>query len=222
VIAVASSRVRIRAAQAERSRVTRGRILSAATDLIAGEGYLHTTMAGIAAEAGVAVQTLYLTFGSKAAILAAALDVAIVGDDEPLPLLERPWLAELVAEPDGHRAVQIFVDTASTVIERHYPLYAAIRAAAADPEVADLLARNKRQRFVTHSTVAAALADKRGYDGELAVQRAAQIIYTLMSQETYGLLVVELGWAMTEWARWVRRQIAAELFPPRLAPGRPR
>jgi AcrR family transcriptional regulator len=63
-------------AQAERTRATRARIIAAATPLFVRDGYLETTMSGIAKAAGVAVQTLYLSFGSKVAVLEAALDVA--------------------------------------------------------------------------------------------------------------------------------------------------
>ena len=82
-----------------RGAATKARIVEAATRLFIEHGYLDTTVAAIANEAGVALQTLYLSFGSKVAILRATHDVAVVGDDAPIPVLDRPWVAEMRAEP---------------------------------------------------------------------------------------------------------------------------
>ncbi len=208
----AVSRLRNREAQAERSRLTRRRIVDAACRLFVRDGYLQTTMADIAREAGVAVQTLYLSFGSKGAVLAAAIDVTIAGDDAPTAVIERDWHERIRAEPDGRRALDIFVATATDVITRFYPLYAAVRAAAADPEPGHLLAQKKDERFSTFSVVAEELSEKAGYREDLPARRAAEILYAQLSEETYGLLVVEHGWAVEEWSDWAARHVASELF----------
>lgn len=207
-----SSRVKLRAVQAEKSRATRRRILLAGTELFVRDGYLQTTMADIAARADVAVRTVYLSFGSKVAVLIEALDVAIVGDDEPVPVMERAWFRRSMAEPDAAAALAVFVDGAGGVIDRVYPLYAATRDGSADPELADVLARNKQGRLATHTRVAHELAAKAGADPGVPVQHAAEIIYTLMSQETYGLLVVENGWSVPAWTRWVYQHLRSELL----------
>jgi AcrR family transcriptional regulator len=212
------SRTKTRAAQAQRARATQARVITAATELFIRDGYLLTTMAGIAQRADVAVRTVYGAFGCKVDVLIAALDVAIVGDDEPVPVLERAWYRQLVAEADGVTALAVFRDAASRVIDRVYPLYAATRDGAADPELAEVLHRNKHQRFLTHTHVARELASKTGFDTTVAVERAAEVIYTLMSQETYGLLVIERGWSVTNWAGWVYHHLLAELFPATTAP----
>lgn len=209
---VPASRTKGKAVRAQKARETRQRIVVAATELFTAEGYLQTTMADIARRAGVAVQTLYLSFGSKVAVLTAALDVAIAGDDEPVPVLERPWFGRLRAEPDGPAALRIFVDAASQIIHRVYPLYAATRDASADPELAEVLDRNKRLRYVTHATVTEELARKPGFAADVSVRQATDSVYTLMSQETYGLLVVEHGWAVADWSAWVERHLLSDLF----------
>ncbi|WP_242419577.1 TetR/AcrR family transcriptional regulator, partial [Frankia sp. CpI1-P] len=94
------SRVKNRPSRAEKTRLTRRRIIAAAADLFLDQGYGATTLDQVAARAGVAVQTVYFHFGNKATLLKEALDVAAVGDDEPVALLDRPWLEELTAEPD--------------------------------------------------------------------------------------------------------------------------
>lgn len=205
------SRTRNRVAHAQRSLATRRKILTAATDCFIQQGYLQTTMADIARTAGVAVQTLYLSYGGKASVLAAALDVAIVGDDEPVPVLDRPWHARFLAAPDARSALAVFVATASETIHRHYPLYAAIRSSAADPEVAELLQRNRSQRYATHSTVVRELAARPDFPRR-DVTAAAQAVYALMSHETYELLVVDQGWSVRRWARWIGAHLERELL----------
>jgi AcrR family transcriptional regulator len=207
------SRTKNRAARAEKARATRRRIIAAATELFVRDGYLQTTMGDIAQLAGVAVQTLYLSFGSKVAMLAAALDVAIAGDDEPGPVLERPWFARLRAEPDPAAALDILADSAAEIINRVYPLHAAMSNASADPEVAEVRDRDKRQRFASHLPAIQDLASRPGFNQQLPVERATEIFYTLMSEETYGLLVAEHGWSVPEWSGWVRHHVQAELFP---------
>ncbi len=206
------SRTKTQLAQAAKAQATRARVIGAAGKLFVRDGYLQTTMADIAAAAGVAVRTVY-GVGSKVEVLAAALDIAIVGDDQPVPVLERAWFRRLVAEPDGVTALGIFRDAASRVIERVYPLYAATRDGSTDPELAQVLHRNKHQRFITHTHVARALSTKSGFDTSVPVERAAHVIYAVMSQETHGLLVVEHSWSVTEWADWVHHHLLTELFP---------
>lgn len=57
------------------------------------------------------------------------------------------------------------------------------------------------------------LARRAGFNQHLPAQRATEIVYTLLSEETYGLLVAEHGWTVPDWSRWARRHIQAELFP---------
>ncbi len=207
------SRTRNRESRAQRGRETRAKVVGAAVELFVRDGYLQTTMADIARAASVAVQTLYLSFGGKGAVLSAAMDVTIAGDDEPMPVIERAWHQAMREEPDGRRAYGHFLSASAEIIERFYPLYAVIRAAAADPEVAELLERNKRERFTTFRAVVEELGTKDGYAPDLHVDRATQTMYAQQSEETYGLLVVEHSWTLTDWRSWVEKHVAAELFP---------
>src|SRR4051795_3821821 len=95
--------------RAARTRATRRRIVDAAAELFIGHGYGATTLEQVAARAGVAVQTVYFHFGNKRTLLKEAVDVAAVGDDEPVALLERPWLEELRAESDPQRILEGWV-----------------------------------------------------------------------------------------------------------------
>lgn len=207
------SRTRNRISKAEQGRQTRQRITSAATALFVRDGFLTTTMAAIAAEAAVAVQTLYLSFGNKSAILTAAFDTAIAGDDDPVAIMQRPWMRELLANPDGPAALGSFVDNSCAVIARASPLYEVIRAAAADPEVADLLAKNKKERHETFGAVVESLSHRPGFTGELSIAEATGVVYAVQSEETFALLVNDQGWTVSQWHDWGLRTLRAELFP---------
>jgi AcrR family transcriptional regulator len=197
---------RTRLAQAERARATRERVIAVAAALFVRDGYVETTVSGIARAAGVAVQTLYLSFGGKVAVLEAAL--AIDADDQ-----SNEWLAALRAEPSGAGAVRRYVAAVAPLIERRYPLDAVLRAAAADPEPAELLARTRRSALTAHSRAVDELAEKPGFTGRISLQRATEIIAALVSSETYGLLVVAQGWTTPDWVDWVSAHLTVDLFP---------
>lgn len=201
-----------RQARKSQARATQRRIVDAATELFVRDGYLQTTVTAIAKHAGVAVQTLYLSFGSKDAILAAALDVAIAGDDEPQPVLERPWVREVRTETGARRALALFVETACEIVARVQPLYSVAQRASADPDLADLLNKTKRRRQETFAAVVAILAEKPGFAAGMSVQRATAVMYVLLSEESYQLLVVEQGWSEPDWREWVLRTAASQLL----------
>lgn len=207
-----STIVKARPSRNPRSQATHARIIEAATRLFVRDGYLTTTMAAIAAEAGVAVQSLYLRFGSKLGILSAAFDVAIVGDTTPIPLLERPWVRELEETVEGSQAIRLFFAQIGQMMQRTYPLYAVIQAAAAG-EAGELLAENKRQRYAGVSTIATLLSRKPGFATNMSVEKAADLLYALASEEHYGLLVAERGWPVEAWQSWCVEILSRTLFP---------
>ncbi|MEV2209561.1 helix-turn-helix domain-containing protein, partial [Streptomyces sp. NPDC047970] len=86
--------------RAEKARLTRGRMVEAATGLFTERGWARTTVEDIARTAGVGVQTVYFTFGTKRALLKEVLDTAVAGDGDPLATLDRPWARAVLAEPD--------------------------------------------------------------------------------------------------------------------------
>ena len=202
-----------RARKGERGFDTRARIVGAASTLFCERGYLDTTLAAIAAGAGVVVQTLYLSFGSKVAILEAAHDTAVVGDDEPIPVLERPWVTEVHSERDGPHALEMVMSNARRINVRVAPIYGAIQAAAADPEVAALLDRIRAQRLSTMRALAADLAVKPGFTTTESAESAADVLYAVASIEFLGLLVSQRHWSLDKLDEWAYEIAASRLFP---------
>jgi AcrR family transcriptional regulator len=188
----------------EQARTTRRRIIDAGLDLFLRQGYAATTLEQIADQAGVAVQTLYFHFGNKRTVLKEIVDVVAVGDDEPVALLDRPWMQQLRAEPDARRALTIWIRNSRAIFARVAPIMRIVRdAAGADPDMATQWDVNQQQRFTAHHTLAQQLADKHGLRQGLSVAKAADIIFALLSLDMYLLLTVERGWAPALWERWI-------------------
>src|SRR6478735_9621832 len=104
--------------RAARTRATRRRIVDAAAELFIERGYGVTTLEQIAARAGVAVQTVYFHFGNKRTVLKEAVDVAAVGDDEPVALLERPWLDQAKAASEPRRVIELWMANGRSILTR--------------------------------------------------------------------------------------------------------
>ena len=209
----AGSRTRNRTSKAEQASVTRARIVQAATRLFLRDGFLTTTMVAIAKEAGVAVQTLYLSYGSKTAILQAAFDGALKGDDVPDGILETDWFRRVLTEPDGAAALRTFCREAHEVIVRAAPLFDVIRAAAADPDVAEVLAHNKALRRNGYRIVAEALASRDGFASDLSPEEALVVLYGVVSEDGFLLMVTECGWTPERWLDWTEATCTTQLFP---------
>ena len=146
--------------RAARTRATRRRIVDAAAELFIADGYGATTLEQIAARAGVAVQTVYFHFGNKRTVLKEAVDVAAVGDDEPVAMLDRPWLEEARAEPDPRRVIALWTGYGRGIVTRVGPIMRVVRdAAAVDPEMAAQWAANEAQTASAFRVLAEQLDD---------------------------------------------------------------
>jgi AcrR family transcriptional regulator len=121
-------------------------VLEAATSLFAGRGWAATGMRDIAQRAGVAVETVYASFGSKTDLLLTAIDVGVVGDAEPVPLSRRPEFTALGVGSLADRlgaAVQMI----TRINERTWGLRRALdEAAASEPRLASKLHELERRR----------------------------------------------------------------------------
>jgi len=184
-----------------RTRETRRKIVVAATDLFVTEGYHATTLEQIATRAGVAVQTVYFHFGNKRSVLKQAVDMAAVGDDEPVAVLDRPWLEEARAEPDPRRVLELWTAYGSGILTRIGPVMKVIRdAAVVDPEMAEQWAANEAET----SAAFRALAEQLDAMGalRLPVQEATDILCALSGVGMY-LVLAERGWQPEQWERFV-------------------
>lgn len=193
----------------QQARATRRRIIESARELFLEQGYAATTVDQIAARSGVAVQTVYFHFGNKRTVLKEVMDVLAVGDDAPVPLLDRPWVRRVRDEPDARRALAIWLRTTRAIYGRVAPLLSVVRdAAGADPEMAEQWRTNQDQRHIAQHALAEILAEKQALRPGMTVTKAADVIFTLASPEVYLLLTAERDWSPARWQRWVTDTIA--------------
>jgi AcrR family transcriptional regulator len=190
-----------------RARETRRRIVGAATASFLERGYHATTIESIAARAGVAAATVYQAFGSKAAVLARALDETIVGDDDTSPLLERDWVTTARSEPDPRRRLQMVVEGASRVAVRTAELKAVARVAAgSEPAVHELLHRDDARRLITQRVLVEIVI------GGPPTESAVAIFYELVNSSAYLLATEQLGWDERTWRAWLVDVLARQLL----------
>jgi AcrR family transcriptional regulator len=167
-------------------------------------------MTAIAEEAGVAWQTVYAVFRTKAAVLSAVWDIAVVGDDEPIPVAEREVSRAALGEANPRKVLAGFVGFAVPSAARTAPVLAVLeQAAPAHPEIAQLLAAVKAQRLVGMRRVANALAEREALAGDLTVERAADILYSLLDAIPS---LLERGWATNEVEGWLTEAFARLLL----------
>lgn len=183
---------------------TRQQICTAAKELFLARGYVATTITDIARSAGVAHQTVYFAFGSKAAVLSAIMDAEIVGDLDPVPLLDRPHVRRIAQIRDPVQRLRRIVTVSCDITQRLAPLYEIVRGGAADDNVRELLDRHEQQRWYSLHTFATML------EGELHpgldVDEAADRLYTLLSHDVHWLLVHRRRWSNSRW----RQHLSAE------------
>ncbi|MFI6132672.1 TetR/AcrR family transcriptional regulator [Micromonospora sp. NPDC051141] len=184
-----------------RTRATRRKITDAATELFTSGGYGATTLEQIAARAGVAVQTVYFHFGNKSAVLKAAVDIAAVGDDQPVPMLNRPWLEEARAESDPRKVIALWMSYGRGVLTRVGPIMKVVRdAAAVDPVMAQQWTTNETETASAFRVLAGQL-DALGAL-RVPVEEAVAILSALSGLEVY-LSLAAAGWTPEEWERFI-------------------
>jgi AcrR family transcriptional regulator len=200
--------------RAEQARENRGRMLDAARTLLLADGYGRTTIGRVAAAAGVSAESVYKAFGSKAALAKAVYDVTLVGDDEPVPLRERPEFAALIAETDPQRTLERYAAVGRKLWERLGPLLGVVvdGAAAGDPDLVEFVATIRLEAHTGASGVVAKLDAMGALRPGLTVERACDELWLLIQPESYRLLVGVRGWSMDELEAWLARAAIAALL----------
>ena len=200
--------------RAEQALQARGRILDAAYELFLDRGYPGTTMAGVAEAAGVSVETVYKSFGTKAALAKQVWDVTLVGDDQPVPLAERAEFTAITAEPDPRRMLAGYVALGRVLLERLGPLLGVIieGAQAGDPELRELVATIDRERLTGAAGFVANLAERGLLRDGLDPEAARDVLWTLISPEVYRMLVDGRGWSLDQWEQWLAASLADALL----------
>ena len=197
----------------EQARRTRRAIVAAAHDLFLARGYAATTVDAIAQAAHVSRRTVFNSAGGKAALLKLAWDWAIVGDDEPIPLADRPAVKAIQAEPDPHKALALWAQMVVEIAARAAPIAEVLTAAAdADADAAQLAADADRDRMFGATAFTRYLASRDGLAPGITQQYAADLCWALMDPHLYRLLVTQRGWTAADFTQWLSSSLAATLL----------
>jgi AcrR family transcriptional regulator len=196
----------------EQARRNRWAVLHAARQLFLERGFAATTMPAIASTAGVSVQTVYKAFGNKPRLAKAVFDVAMAGDDEPVPMLQRASLGRVREEPDPHTKIRLYGDFLAEVAPRHVPVQLVIRdAATTDAEARAVWAELQAERLKGMTLFARALHDDGHLRPGVTTNEARDVLWTYNSAELFQLLVLDRGWSPKRYGRWVAEALIAAL-----------
>jgi TetR/AcrR family transcriptional regulator, regulator of autoinduction and epiphytic fitness len=199
--------------RAERARQTRRRMIDSARELFVSQGYAATTMEQIAADAGVAVQTVYYTFKTKGQLLIEVVEVTATGEDVPVPPAQRAWVQEMFSAPTAQRVLALGIEHGTAIYERAAVLWPAIAAAALADAYVDRywrgVAANRRggqRAMVTR------IAELGGLCPELDVERATDLAVVLAGHDVYRGLVQEAGWTVSAYKAWLFTTLVQQLL----------
>lgn len=188
-------------------------------------GYHDTTMAAIAERAGVAVQTVYLGFRTKSGLLEEVVGNAVLGrtrEGEDGPPEDTEGFARALAEPDGRKALALWVDMALPVYARTSAISDAGRSAyLTDPEVAEWWSRSEALRVAGCVHFVQALADHGALRPALSVAEAADILAMTLSPQTFLAFTLERGWTVDRLGAWLKDALP-RLLVDESGPGTPR
>jgi AcrR family transcriptional regulator len=193
---------------------TRRRVEEAAGRLFSENGYEPTTMQAIADEAGVHVQTVYLAYGTKSAVLAAAARRLVAGGDDPDSHPgERRWGRQIAGADQPWEKLRLYVRHIRDVTPRVIRLIDVLRATApGDPDVADFLARMQQGRRDGPHALLAPLAASGQLRAGLTLAEAADITYAVASPDTFRALVEDRRWSWKRAETFVTGQLGAALL----------
>ena len=195
----------------EQARQNRQAALGAARRRFLDQGYASTTIAEVATDAGVSVETVYKAFSNKAGLLKALFDQAVAGDDSPVEMAERDVIRQIAAEPDPVRKIAGYCQLLAETMPRAAPLQLLARAAAAaDPGAAAVWAQT-RQETLTAMTLFARNLDET-HRLRVPVDEARDVLWTYHAPEIYELLVIERGWTTKSYGHFLAGALIAALL----------
>jgi len=194
----------------EQAAVTKERVIRAAIEVFTEAGYVGARMGDIAERAGVAVQTVYFTFHTKAELLQACFDFAVLGP-ERLPPMEQPFFADLRAARSGRAALAAFVHGNTAILRRAAAIKEVAESAPHEPDAAAVVAHSERLRREGLAQIVALLADRFGLRAGLTGEDATDLLLMFSSSATY-LTLQRYGWSNEKYGEWLTDTLARQLL----------
>lgn len=197
----------------QQAAATRAAILAAAQRLFDSQGYLATTMEAIAAEAGVALKTVYVAFTTKSGLLRALWDLLLKGDQDDAAVADRPWYREVMEEPDPERQLRLNARNSRVVKQRIAGILKVIRSAAElDPDANALWTLIQSDFYANQRAIVESLHAKKALRPGLNPTRAADILWTLNHPDLWLLLVDQRNWTPEQFEQWFADTTCTQLI----------
>jgi AcrR family transcriptional regulator len=182
-------------------------------------GFAGATMRMIAARAGVSLAMVELLFGTKGRLLKTAIDVAIVGDDEPVAVLDRSWARAAVAAGSAQGFLAVVAGVLGSAQERSAGLVlAAFEAASTDAELAELAGQLTAQRATTAGWIVDQLAGKAPLREGCAREEAVDTVWILMDPAVFDRLTRQRRWTLPQYQQWFASSVDRLLLGDTTAP----
>lgn len=198
----------------ERARRTEGRIVDAAADLLVQRGWTATTLADVARAADISPAMLYKVFRTKAELAKRVYDIAVVGDQEPVPFRERPDFRAVLVEPDPHAKLRGYAQLIRGLTERVLPIYEQLRAAmtTGDAELRGFVDTVDAERLFGARGIVDDIRGVTDLAPHLDDERAVDLVWMAMSPELWALLVNRRGWSWDDAEDWVAQHLSVSLL----------
>ena len=196
----------------EQARARRLATVLAARDLFERDGFRLTTIAAVAARAGVSAESIYKGFGTKAALAKAVFDVTVAGDDEPVPVADRPAMQTIRDEPDLRRKIEMFVRGLAQRQARSAKVQILIRDGRhVDDTLAPVWAKLEDEAVVGMTMLARHFAASGQLRAGVDVDEVRDVLWNYLAIDTYERLVLTRGWPLDRYSGWLSRTIIAAI-----------
>jgi AcrR family transcriptional regulator len=196
----------------EQARARRLATVLAARDLFERDGFRLTTIAAVAARAGVSAESIYKGFGTKAALAKAAFDVTVAGDDEPVPVADRPAMQAVRGEPDVRRKIEMFIGGLAQRQARSAKVQILIRDGRhVDDSLAPVWAKLNDEALAGMTMLARHLVESGQLRTGVDLDEVRDVLWNYLAVDTYERLVLVRGWPLERYSAWLARTIIAAI-----------
>jgi AcrR family transcriptional regulator len=186
------------------SAETKQRIIDAARALMLERGYRATTVAAIAADAGVNTDTVYALVGRKPMLLRELIEQAVSGTDHAVVAEEREHIKAILAEPDPATKLTLYAKAIRQTHARLAPLFLALRdASSTEPEAKEVWDEISNRRAKNMRKLVGEIRDTGELRTGLSISDAADTVWVTNSPEVYVLLTIDRGWTPSHYERWL-------------------
>jgi AcrR family transcriptional regulator len=196
----------------EQARARRLAVVLAARDLFERDGFRQTTIVAIAEAAGVSAESVYKNFGTKATLAKAVFDLVIAGDDQPVPVAQRPAMQAMRDEPDVRRKIVIFVEGLAQRQARSAKVQILIRDGRhVDDALTPVWAKLGEEGLIGMTMLGRHLLDTGQLRAGIGLDEVRDVLWNFLAIDTYERMVLSQGWPLERYSGWLARAITAAI-----------